>query len=77
MNLQNIITKANEIIKNANFNQLKNVRKNRGPIFLIVALQDGSAIFGSYTSETYYVSIDNQRHNNFLTHRLQKLIESR
>jgi hypothetical protein len=60
MNLQNIITKANEIIKNGNFTQLKNVRKNRGPIFLIVALQDGSAIFGSYTSETYYVSIDNQ-----------------
>ena len=59
MNSINIINKANEIIKNANFTKLKNVRKNRGSIFLIVALQDGNAIFGSYTSETYYVSIDN------------------
>jgi hypothetical protein len=58
MNSINIINKANEIIKNANFTKLKNVRKNRGPIFLIAALQDGTAIFGSYTSETYYVSID-------------------
>jgi hypothetical protein len=59
MNTLNIINKANEIIKNANFTKLKNVRKNRGPIFLIVAFGNGNAIFGSYTSETYYVSFEN------------------
>ena len=58
--METMINKANEIIKNANFTKVKKARKNLPMLFLIVALSDGSAIYGSYSSETYYIQIDSE-----------------
>jgi hypothetical protein len=49
-----IVIKANEIIKNANFTKLIKARKNAGACFLIMNTSQ-YAIYGSYSSETYYV----------------------
>jgi hypothetical protein len=51
-----IITKANEIVKGANFTKIMKVRKNAGPAFLIAALGNGLSIYGSYTSDTIYAN---------------------
>lgn len=49
-----IVIKANEIIKSANFTKLIKPRKNAGGCFLIMTTSE-YAIYGSYSSETYYV----------------------
>jgi hypothetical protein len=51
-----IITKANEVVKGANFTKIMKVRKNAGAAFLIVALGNGLGIYGSYTSNTIYIN---------------------
>jgi hypothetical protein len=60
MTTQEILTKANEAIKNATFTNLKKARKNAAPMFLIVSCGNGLSLYGSYSSETYYASYGNQ-----------------
>ena len=55
-----IIAKANEVVKGANFTKIMKVRKNAGAAFLIVALGNGLGIYGSYTSDTVYANWNNQ-----------------
>ena len=59
MNSVNMIDKANQIIKNANFTKLKNVTKVTKPCFLIAVIKDGQAIYGQHNSQNYFVSVDN------------------
>jgi hypothetical protein len=54
-----IIAKANEVVKGANFTKIMKVRKNAGACFLIVN-SNGLGIYGSYTSDTYYANWNNQ-----------------
>jgi hypothetical protein len=56
MTNQEIITKANQVVKNASFTKIMKVRKNAGASFLIVACGNGLSIYGSYTSDTYYAN---------------------
>ena len=51
--MTSIINKVNEIT-NDNFTKLVKARKNAGACFLIVALANGGAIYGSYTSSAVY-----------------------
>jgi hypothetical protein len=60
MTNQEIIAKANEVVKGANFTKIMKVRKNAGAAFLIVALGNGLGIYGSYTSNAVYANWNNQ-----------------
>ena len=50
-----ILTKANEVIKNVNFTNLKTINKTYNHCFLVCACKKFD-IYGSYTSEKYFVS---------------------
>jgi hypothetical protein len=52
-----IIEKANEVIRNANFTKVVKARKNAGNCFLIMTSADFD-LYGSYSSETVYVHIN-------------------
>lgn len=54
---QEILTKANETVKNANFTYLKKIRKNSIPCFLIVNTAN-FGIYGDFFSDLYF-AIDN------------------
>lgn len=54
-----ILTKANEVIKNVNFTNLKTINKTYNHCFLICA-GNKFDIYGSYTSEKYFVSYNGQ-----------------
>lgn len=58
-NLQ-IIEKANEIVKGGNFTKIMKARKNAGIGFLICALGNGLAFYGSYTSDNIYANYGNE-----------------
>ena len=55
-----IIAKANEVVKGANFTKIMKVRKNAGIGFLICACGNGLGIYGSYTSDNIYANWGNQ-----------------
>ena len=57
MKTTEILNKVNEITKE-NFSKVIKARKNAGACFLIVALNNGCAIYGSYSSNAVYF-IDN------------------
>jgi hypothetical protein len=54
-----ILTKANEVIKNINFTALKPISKTYANCFLICA-GNNFDLYGSYTSEKYFVSYNNK-----------------
>ena len=55
-----IITKANEVVKNVNFTKIMKVRKSTGALFLIVTCANGLDIYGCYTNNNIYASYNNQ-----------------
>ena len=54
-----ILTKANEVVRGASFTKIGKVKGN-GSLFLIVALSNGAALYGSHTSDAVYVDVNNQ-----------------
>jgi len=60
MNTLQIIAKANEVIKGANFTKIMKVRRANQALYLIVALSDNTAIYGSYTNDNYYAIVNGQ-----------------
>jgi|GWRWMinimDraft_5_1066013.scaffolds.fasta_scaffold86819_1 hypothetical protein len=51
-----ILKKVNEVT-NSNFSKIVKARSNAGACFLIVALNTGASIYGSYSSNAvYYVN---------------------
>lgn len=54
MTTNQILSKANEVVRNSNFTKLSKARKNAGHCFLICACGNGLAFYGSFSSEAVY-----------------------
>lgn len=55
-----ILNKANEVVKNANFTHIVKARKNTGALMLFLNDSNGIGYYFSYNNNNTYISVNSQ-----------------